>query len=186
MSQNWWPLGLMPHRWLHSARPRDFITKPGGCGVIRPSLDFEIANEKSAAVGGAGDAVDRSVRGRNYLSLRGHVGMDMEQGERKCITARDRTQIRCVSFATAPAFCPSLTSQSASLSWPSWSSANAGRDGKASTTEDGLINMEAPPPPHGWARYPHLQRGANASRNRGKGRLMVQVRRDGETDGNIT
>jgi hypothetical protein len=152
--------------------------------VIRPSLDFEIANGKSAAVDGAGDAVDRSVRGRNYLSLRGHVGMDLEQGERKCIMARDRTQIRCVCFAMVPALCASLTSQSASSRWPS--SANAGRDGKASTTEDGLINMEAPPPPHGWARYPNLQRGANSSRNRGKGRLMVQVRRDGETDGNIT
>jgi hypothetical protein len=29
----------------------------------------------------------------------------------------------------------------------------------------------------GWAAHPNLQRGANSSRNKGKGRLQVQVRR---------
>ena len=91
--------------------------------------------------------------------------------------------IRCVCFAMVPALSASLTSQSASSRW--LSSANAGRDGKASTTEDGLINRRRRLP-YGWARYPNLQRGANSSRNRGNGRLMVQVRRDGETDGNVT
>jgi hypothetical protein len=32
-------------------------------------------------------------------------------------------------------------------------------------------------PSHGWARYPNLQRGANFSRNKGRGRLQIQVRR---------
>jgi hypothetical protein len=30
---------------------------------------------------------------------------------------------------------------------------------------------------HGWDRYPNLQRGANSSRNKGKGRLQRQIRR---------
>jgi hypothetical protein len=32
-------------------------------------------------------------------------------------------------------------------------------------------------PSRGWARYPNLLRGANSSRNKGRGRLQVQVRR---------
>jgi hypothetical protein len=35
----------------------------------------------------------------------------------------------------------------------------------------------SPDAPHGWAAHPNLQRGANSSRNKGKGRLQVQVRR---------